>query len=93
MAAFTRNSLTYVWVVLSIITVVSWWLGLGREAGVYQANEWTTAAVLLLAGIKTRLVIRHYMEVRAAPLWIQITCDAWLAGLLAMVASFYWLSL
>lgn len=49
--------------------------------------------VLLIALIKTRFVIRNYMEVRFAPAWLQLTCDAWLLCLFGLIACFYWVSL
>jgi hypothetical protein len=30
------------------------------------------------------------MEVRFAPSWLQLTCDAWLALNFGMMSSFYW---
>jgi len=93
MTSYIRNPLTYLWLFLSIITVISWWTGSDHGANPYQANVWVTVVVLLIALIKTRFVIRHYMEVRFAPSWLQLTCDAWLLCLSGLVCCFYWLSL
>ena len=90
MTSYVRNPLTYLWLVLSIITVISWWSGSARGANGYEANVPITVIVLALALVKTRFVIRHYMEVRFGPRWLQLTCDAWLVGLFAMVSAFYW---
>ena len=73
-----------------IITVISWWSGSAHGAAVYEANVTITVAVLAMALIKTRFVIRHYMEVRFVPFWLQLTCDAWFAALFGLIAYFYW---
>ena len=93
MASYVRNPLTYIWLFLSIVTVVSWWLGSGYVAKSYRANVLVTVVVLVIALIKTRFVIRNYMEVRFAPSWLQLTCDGWLVCLFGMIASFYWFGL
>jgi len=46
-----------------------------------ESIYWLLPLVLLIALIKTRFVIRNYMEVRFAPFWLQRTCDAWLLSL------------
>jgi hypothetical protein len=93
MTSYIHNRSTYVWLFLSIITVISWRLASAHSGNSYQANGWVTGVVLLIALIKTRFVIRNYMEVRFAPRWLQLTCDAWLVCLFGMIACFYWLSL
>jgi Prokaryotic Cytochrome C oxidase subunit IV len=90
MSSYIRNRLTYIWLFLSIITVISWWTGSGHGANSSHANVPVTAVVLMIALVKTRFVIRDYMEVRLAPFWLQLTCDAWLLCLFGMFACFYW---
>jgi hypothetical protein len=82
-----RNRLFYIWLFLSGLTVLTWWLGSRQD--VSQAGAFITYGVLLIAFIKTRLVIRNFMEVRDAPLWLQLSCDAWLVALFAMLTLFY----
>jgi hypothetical protein len=91
MRSYIRNRLTYIWLFLSIITIISWWVGSPQSANFSQANVPVTAVVLVIALIKTRFVIRNYMEVRLAPSWLKLTCDAWLLALFATISSFYWL--
>jgi cytochrome c oxidase subunit IV len=90
MRSYIRNRLTYIWLFLCIITVISWWTGSGHGASFYRANALVTAVVLMLALIKTRLVIRNFMEVRRAPSWLRLTCDGWLLCLFAVISCFYW---
>jgi len=87
MTSHVRNPLTGIWLFLAISTVISWWSGSQHGANSYQASTWVTAIVVLIALVKTRFVIRNYMEVRFAPLWLQLTCDAWLLCLFGLVAD------
>ena len=93
MKAYVRNPLIYTWLFLSAATVFSWWLGSENDAKVHQANGLVTVAILLIAVIKSRFVIRNYMEVRVAPSWLQLTCDTWLVVNFGMVSSYYWFRL
>jgi hypothetical protein len=81
-----RNRLFYVWLFLSALTILTWWLG---SHGAASSGALITYGVLLIALIKTRFVIRNFMEVREAPLWLQLACDAWLVLLFALLALFY----
>jgi hypothetical protein len=56
----------------------------------FQASSLATIGVVLFAAIKSRLVIRHFMDVRFAPAWLLWTCDGWLAFVIAMVFAFYY---
>jgi len=91
MTSYIRNRSTYVWLFLSIITVISWRVASTHGGNSYRADVWVTAVVLLIAFIKTRLIIRNYMEVGSAPSWLQLTCDAWLLCLFGVIGCFYWL--
>jgi hypothetical protein len=93
MTSYIRHPLIYVWLFLSAVTLISWRLGAVSHAASAHENMPVSAAVLLIAAVKTRFVIRHYMEVRSAPTWLKRGCDAWLLGLFAMIASFYWCGL
>ena len=58
--------------------------------GSHEAATLTGVSIFIVAMIKCRLVIRHYMEVRFARSWLKWTCDVWLLLNLGMVFSFYW---
>ena len=76
-----RDPLVLTWLLLSLATLVSWWLGSTSGSALW---------VLLIAVVKCRFVIWNYMEVRTAPRWLRFTCDAWLVLTFAMTSSFYW---
>jgi hypothetical protein len=59
----------------------------------HQINTTVTTAVLLIAAVKAYLVIRHFMEVRRAPLWLKATTSGWVLGLFTLLLSFYFASL
>ena len=88
MTAYLRNSLTYVWAFLTIVTIASWWLG--RSGGAeFRVNPAITLGVLSIALIKSRLVIRYFMEVRTAPVWLRRTCDGWLIAVFGLLLAVY----
>ncbi len=92
MTAYLRNSLTYVWAFLVVITVASWFIGRGHGAA-YQLDAAITVGVLLIAALKAQLVIRYFMEVRFASRWLKRTAYGWNIALLSLLLLFYWLSL
>ncbi|MUL83425.1 MULTISPECIES: cytochrome C oxidase subunit IV family protein [unclassified Mycolicibacterium] len=85
-----QRRITYVWLFLSVITVVSWWVGhLGGGGAQVGASVPITVVVLALAVLKSRLIIGHFMEVRTAPAWLRIGTDVWLAVLWGAVLVIY----
>lgn len=43
------------------------------------------ASIVLIAVVKVRFVIWHFMEVRHGPSWLRWICDAWLVTLALIV--------
>jgi len=94
MPSLLRNTLTYVWLALVAATLLSWWAATSNGTGsASHISVSVTAGVLVMSFIKVRLVIMHFMEVRFAPLWLRLNCDAWLIVVLGMVFGFYWTGL
>ncbi|WP_319457673.1 MULTISPECIES: cytochrome C oxidase subunit IV family protein [unclassified Mycobacterium] len=88
-SASDARAITYAWLVLTAITIVSWWLAPGHSGGVAVPNVAITVAVVVLGFIKGRLIIRYFMEVRAAPRWLKLATDAWLAVLWVGILAIY----
>jgi cytochrome c oxidase subunit IV len=89
---YIRNPLTIVWAFLTTVTIVSWLTA--RDGGAaHVVNATVTVVVLLIAAVKTQLVIWHFMEVRNAPRWLQVTTGSWVIGLFAMLLGFYFVAL
>jgi hypothetical protein len=65
------RTITYAWVILSAIIIRSWRLAPGhaRDAAVV-ASAPITVAMILVGFIKGRVIIRCFVEVRAAPRWL-----------------------
>ena len=89
MTTTKARAITYVWIILSAITLVSWFLGPARVAGPAVASGPITVAVLAMAFIKARLIIGYFMEVRTAPAWLRLSTDAWLVVLWGAVLAIY----
>ncbi|MDT5093316.1 MAG: hypothetical protein QOH60_2679 [Mycobacterium sp.] len=81
---------TIAWIILSAITIASWFLAPAHGQGTAAvASVPITVAVIILGFIKGRLIIRYFMEVRTAPRWLKVTTDAWLLVLWAGVLGIY----
>jgi hypothetical protein len=87
--AVAKNRLTVVWIVLAALTVVSWVLAPGHASGSVGPSVPITVAVLVMALIKSRLIIREFMEVRTAPAWLRAGTDAWLVVMFGAVLVIY----
>ena len=85
---YLRNPLTYVWALLTAVTVASW-LTAREGGGSHQLNATVTVVVLLIAAVKTQLVIWHFMEVRDAPTWLRATTSGWVVALFGLLMSLY----
>lgn len=86
--SYRRTHLTLVWAVLTVVTVASWLTA--RDGGAaHVVNPTVTVVVLLIAAVKTHLVIWHFMEVRRAPTWLRVTTMSWLVVLFALLLGIY----
>jgi Prokaryotic Cytochrome C oxidase subunit IV len=82
--------ITYVWAILSVITVVASWLGRSSHVdGRFTPSTTVTLLVLAIALVKCRLVIRTFMEVRTAPAWLRHSTDLWLVAFWGAVLILY----
>ncbi len=84
----TRTT-TYAWIIVSAITIMSWWLAPHGHGAPAVASLSITVAVVVLAFIKGRMIIRYFMEVRTAPQWLKLATDVWLVVLWAGVLAIY----
>ncbi|WP_068273026.1 cytochrome C oxidase subunit IV family protein [Aldersonia kunmingensis] len=80
---------TYVWVVLCAVTILSGGLAHTRSDGAYVASTTITLAVLVIGLIKVRLITQNFMEVRVAPTWLRLTVDGWLVLFWGSVIAIY----
>ena len=88
MTTYIRNPLTIVWALLTAVTVVSWLTA--RDGGAaHLVNATVTVVVLVIAAVKTQMVIWHFMEVRRAPMWLRATTTGWLVVLFGLLLGIY----
>jgi hypothetical protein len=92
MTSLIRNPLTIVWALLTTVTIASSLIAVDGGAS-HQINTTVTTVVLLIAAFKAQMVIRHFMEVRRAPVWLKVTASGWVVGLFALLFGFYFAAL
>ncbi|MDT5159988.1 MAG: hypothetical protein QOG95_3622 [Mycobacterium sp.] len=80
-----RKPVTIVWAALMLATCASTWF-LSKNS---VTPEVATVAIMLIAAVKVRLVIRYFMEVRRAPLALRFICDGWLLAVTALIMTVY----
>jgi heme/copper-type cytochrome/quinol oxidase subunit 4 len=80
-----RKPVSIVWATLILATCASTWL-LSKNS---VTPEVATVAIVLIAAVKVRLVIWHFMEVRGAPLALRLVCDGWLLAVTALILTVY----
>jgi hypothetical protein len=74
----TRSRLAFVLVLLVSVTVLSWYLGTGGGGHPMTPNLAISAAVLFIALLKARMILRVFMEVGFAPAWVRRSTDCWI---------------
>ena len=82
-------TITYAWIILSAITILSWWLAPGHGRGAAAVASAPITVAVILGFIKGRMIIRYFMEVRTAPRWLKLFTDAWLTVLWAGILAIY----
>jgi heme/copper-type cytochrome/quinol oxidase subunit 4 len=83
--ALLCKPVSIVWAALMLATCASTWLLTTSSV----TPEVATVAIMLVAAVKVRLVMRHFMEVRRAPLALRIVCDGWLLAVTALILTVY----
>jgi heme/copper-type cytochrome/quinol oxidase subunit 4 len=80
-----RKPVSIVWAALMLATLATTWLLSNNSV----TPEVATVTILLIAAFKVRLVMRHFMEVRRAPLALRFVCDGWLLAVTALILTVY----
>jgi hypothetical protein len=86
-AASTR--LARVWLLLSAVSLASWWIGTRQAQQAYALDAAVTTGVILIAALKVRLIVSEFMEARRAPALLRRLADAWLGLLVAALLTIY----
>ena len=80
---------TLVWFLLVAATGFSWAMG-GGSASDPEAAGLLASALVAIALVKVRLVIRYFMEVREAALGLRLLTDLWCLAVGAAILVLYW---
>ena len=86
----TKQSATWVWLLLVGVTLASWWVGTDNAELEGDAAKQLATVLLLIAFVKCRLVIRHFMEVRHAGFVLRVATDLWCAIVLVAILWSIW---
>jgi predicted alpha/beta hydrolase family esterase len=79
------NATTTTWAMLVTAT-----LGSFVVAEYVAERKLAVAAILLVAAFKVRLILRNFMELRAAPAVWRVTFDVWTAACASMIIGLCW---
>lgn len=90
---FSEKRLLIAWLALSAITLVSMWLGLAGDGGVFAPNAVVTTSAIGIALVKVRVIFREFMEVNHAPAILGRITDTWLLVTAACLLGAYFLGL
>ena len=74
-----------VWLFLVVATLGSAWLAEHHSL----AGRWTGAAVMLVAAVKGRAVILHFMELKGAPRAWRVAFELWIWLCPGLVAALW----
>jgi hypothetical protein len=67
-----EKRLVFWWLLLSVLSVISL-----ETAPAFNNKAIFAGVVMVIAFVKVRIVIREFMEVRAAPIALQLVLDVW----------------
>ena len=87
MSALLRLPATRVWLVLMAAAVLSWMISEHSTAA-----KVATSAVVLIAALKVRLIVMHFMELRWRPRPWRILFELWILGVMAIILGGYWMT-
>ncbi|KHK90185.1 cytochrome C oxidase subunit IV family protein [Novosphingobium malaysiense] len=75
-----KGRIAPVWLGLTIVTLLSWLISSGQD-NVMKPDLTVSMAVVVIAVIKARFVLREFMEVGHASRWLRVLSDVWVVGL------------
>jgi heme/copper-type cytochrome/quinol oxidase subunit 4 len=79
---------TWAWAVLVLATALTYWLAEGHAI----AAPLATTAALLIAGVKVRVVLLEFMDLRTAPLLWRLAFELWVVASVLLILIGYALS-
>jgi heme/copper-type cytochrome/quinol oxidase subunit 4 len=85
MSELLRHSASKVWLLLMAATIVTTWVLTKDGIAVRVA----TVSIVLIAAIKVRLVLLHFMELRHAPLPLRAVFEGWVLAVSGALIVLY----
>lgn len=78
-----------IWLLLMAATGLSWWFSSeeGANAGAFQTA--IASGILIIAFIKVRLIMMHFMEIETAPAFLRWLCEFWMTGVCTLLICLY----
>ncbi len=86
MISLLRTRITLVWFLLVAATALSF--GMGHGIGIAD-RRLAGVAILIIAFVKVRFVIREFMEIRNAPLPLRLAGDGWVIAITAILIGLF----
>ena len=84
-----RSGATLVWLALTVLTALSWYLAEDYGVQHAQALRAVTVALFVVAFFKVRLVVMHFMEIAEAPLALRAVFEAWVVIVCGVLVFLY----
>lgn len=88
MALLLKNPATIVWIALVAITLGTSWVAESQ----FMSAQWAVPVVFILAALKARLIILHYMELKHAPTSWRAAFEAWVLVSTSLILAFWFAS-
>lgn len=83
------SKVSAVWLLLALLTGVTWYLADGYASNDHSIYRYITMSLFVLAFFKVRLVIMHFMEIATAPLALRALFETWVVVICCVVITFY----
>jgi len=85
-----NRRMTLVWLILSAVTLLAWWIGGHRTSGGVHPAPAIAVGAIAITVVKVRLIITEFMDLRHAPVLLRRLLDAWLVCFSgAMLAAYF----
>lgn len=89
----TDKRLAAVCLLLTGVTLLSWWLGNSHGHHAFTLNAGITLGVILIAALKVRVIVWEFMELKHAPVKMQRVADASLGFITTTLLTLYFVGL
>lgn len=89
MKSLFYSEVTGVWLLLTLLTGISWYLSGGSTPDNAGSYSYVTVGLFVLAFYKVRLVIMYFMEIATAPLPLRALFETWVLAVCGVVVTLY----